>query len=100
MERMRVLPRDIQPGDKIECMTSGEHFLPGPAMLPAEDFGFFRATVKEVVKVRRQKVTAYRVYFVEYDELPDNRKPWAQYRYLRPTMYQAHRYIEVERGEQ
>jgi hypothetical protein len=96
--RTTVLPRDLQPGDKIDRLTSGDHFLPGPEMLRAEEMGVYQATVKSVEKIKPYAHhTAYRVRFTDYDDLPENRQPWAQYRYLRPIVFQPTQKITVER---
>jgi hypothetical protein len=79
----RVLPRDLEPGDKIDRIN--------------KDLDFVTATVKEVVKVRKMERTHYRVYLVEYDELPDNRKPWAENKHLAPFILQPTQKVQVTR---
>lgn len=81
--RTTVLPRDIKPGDKIDRLD--------------KDMEIVQATVKEVLKVRRLGRTAYKVYVVEYDDLPSNRKSWAEYKHLVPFTLQPTQRIIVER---
>lgn len=83
--KMQVLPRDLEPGDKIPRVT--------------KDLEVVFATVKAVEKVRRFKQTCYRVTLLELDEVPDNRRSWAEYRYLQPFILQPRQKVQIEREE-
>lgn len=85
MARIRILPRDIQPGDVIDRMNHDIEIVP--------------ATVEKVVKVHaRPGHTAYKVYF-DRSDVPENRWPWAEYNHLKPCIFQARSHLDVERPE-
>lgn len=79
----KVLPRDLEPGDKIDRLNP--------------NFEMVKATVREVKKVRKMSRTIYKVYLVEYDELPDNRKPWAENKHLSPFILHPTQKVLVTR---
>lgn len=76
-----TLPRDLKPGDKIDRMD--------------QDFNVVLATVERLEKVHRFERTVYKVYLAEYAALPDNRKPWSEYRHLRPFVLQPTNRVTV-----
>lgn len=82
--RLKILPRDIEPGDRIDRIDT--------------DMNFVTATVREVKKVRRFDRTTYKVYLAEEAEIPESRRGWAEYRHLSPFVLQPSSKIEVERN--
>jgi hypothetical protein len=78
-----VLPRDMEPGDKIDRID--------------KDLNIVTATVSKVEKVRRFNSTCYRVSLKEFDELPSHQRPWSGNRHLSPFILQPRQKMAVER---
>ena len=79
----KVLPRDLEPGDKIDRVD--------------RNLDVVTATIKEVKKVRRFERTVYKVYLVEADQVPETQQGWAEHRHLSPFILRPTQKVQVTR---
>lgn len=84
MQKIHVLPRDIQPGDVIDRVT--------------HDLAFVEATIVEVKKVTLHGSTSYKVY-LDRSEVPESQRGWAEHRHLSPFYLSPRNRVEIKRAE-
>lgn len=81
--RFHVLPRDIEPGDKVDRLD--------------QDLNVVQATVKEVRKTRRYENTNYQITMREADEVPEGQRFRQENLHLRPFSLRPTQRIAVVR---
>ena len=84
MQTIKIMPRDLRPGDQIERLT--------------KDIDVVWATITEVKKVRQFERTVYKIY-LDRAAVPESQIGWAEHRHLSPFILQPRTKVTVQREE-